>query len=241
MLDELRECRVTTPIRVVPNGVDTRRFSPAADADGKETMRRQLGVGLTDPIVLFVGPINSRKGVDLLLRAWSPLAAAYPRLQLVVVGPGLERDDPNEADFRREIKNLAASSRASERIHFTGLVENVEDYMSAADILVFTSRREGMPNVIPEAMAAGLPVVTTPFIGLPAEFGTPGRQYLLADFEPESIAAQVDALLSSQRQRAELGGSARKWVEDNLDVERSIDSYADLYEEVVSASRQRRE
>lgn len=233
MRDGLRNWPFRTPVRVIPNGVDTRRFQPAADDASRRLLRKRLGLPDDETIVLFVGPLSRRKGVDLLLGAWSRLAPRCPDLHLVVVGPGPDGSGGEAPTLGEAIRRLGVGTDASERLHFPGLVENVEDYMRAADVFVFTSRREGMPNVVPEAMATGLPVVTTPFLGLPSEFGQPDREYLLADFDPDALAARVQALLVSPEQARALGRSARRWVEEHLDMDRSIDRYAELYHELA--------
>ena len=239
MRDMLRGLGVRDPIEVIPNGVDTARFRPPASLAERIAIRRQLGIGAHDPVLLFVGPITARKGVDLLLEAWSRIALDWPRAHLLLVGPRQAENNPQEAAFHRKLNELVEASRAPERIHFLGLVPNVEDYMRAADIFVFTSRREGMPNVVPEAMASGLPVISTPFLGLPAEFGHAGRHYLLAGFDPELLATRITELLADRGARAAIGAAARRWTEDHLAIDRSLDRYVELYRE-VAASHQRK-
>ena len=104
--------------------------------------------------------------------------------------------------------------------------------MKACDFFVFPSQREGMPNVVPEAMATGLPSILTPFKGLPEEFGRPGEEYLLVERTPEELADALGRVLDDPELAARLGAKAREWVEDNLDVEDSLDAYARLYAEL---------
>ncbi|HEX6924543.1 MAG TPA: glycosyltransferase family 4 protein [Longimicrobiaceae bacterium] len=229
MLDRLRALGVETRIEVIPNGVDTERFRPASGADERQALRSALGIAPEDTVLLFVGPVSPRKGIDLLLEGWCELARDYPRLHLLIVGPRRDESDPSQAGFARRLEMLLNASGAADRVHFVGLVENVEEYMRAADVFVFPSRREGMPNVVPEAMASGLPVVCTPFIGLPAEFGTAERQYLLASFDPRVLARRIAEVVGNTRMREELGHVARRWVEDRMAVTKSLDQYVDLY------------
>lgn len=169
-----------------------------------------------------------------MLEAWLRLRSTHPRPHLVLAGPRLDATHPANREFHGRLNALVASAAAPERIHMPGMVRNVEDYMRAADLFVFPSRREGMPNVIPEAMACGLPVLMTRFIGLPAEFGEPGRHYLPVRRDPEALAAAIGRLLGDSGSRRALGREARTWVERQLSVTRSIQRYAALYRELAS-------
>lgn len=228
----VRELGIRTPIDVIPNGVDTDRFRPA-DPRERAAILTRLGLPPQAKVLLFAGPVAPRKRVDLLLEAWCRLAPGDPDLHLFVVGPRLDTARPAWAEFNSRIESLADQSGARDRLHFTGLVDNVEDYMRAADIFVFTSAREGMGNVVLEAMASGLPVITTPFSGLPREFGEPGGEFVLSDFDPERIAADVSALLRDHRRRHELGGRARRWTVEHLGLERIVEDYSRLYHDVA--------
>ena len=165
------------------------------------------------------------------------LAPAHPDALLLMVGPRHDLNRPELADFRREIQSIRSTPAVANRLRFTGPVDNVADYLKASDLLVFTSRREGMPNVIPEAMASGLPVVTTPFIGFPEEFGSAGREFILSSWNPEDLASDVVLLLGSRAEREDLGQRARAWVTDRLALGASLDQYRTLYRK-LSASRQ---
>jgi glycosyltransferase involved in cell wall biosynthesis len=232
MAAHLRTFGVETRIEVIPNGVDIRRFRPPAGPEERSAIRRQLSLPEDATVLLFAGPIAPRKGIDLLLEAWCRLAPLHPRVHLVVAGPRLDVARPAWASYNEKLEALADRSGARDRLHFPGLVQNVEDYMRAADMFVFTSSREGMPNVVPEAMASGLPVVTVPFIGLPQEFGEPGRHFVLTAFDPDRLAADISGMLGAPRRRVELGRQARAWVEARLDVNHSLDRYARLYDDL---------
>ena len=216
-------------IEVIPNGVDLKRFRPAVSIAERAALRSALGLDDHHQMITAIGSVHPRKGSDLLLEAWVRLAKRFPDAHLFLVGLRKDVGYPDLADFRRKIEDLLASSEAAERVHFTGLVDNVPDYLRASDVFVFPSKREGMPNAVIEAMACGLPVVLTSFEGLSAEFGQPGREYLMVDRQAESIAACVTEVLENEQLATHLGHSARNCIKKTMDVELILDRYADLY------------
>ncbi len=137
-------------IAVVYNGVDTERFHPEKSARAREGMRRELG--LEGPAALFAGNGFRRKGLD---RAIEALARSRGRATLLVAGA----DDP--APYRR----LASARGIAERVRFLGHRADVEMLYAAADLLLLPTRYDAFANVCLEAMAAGLPVATTPTNG----------------------------------------------------------------------------
>jgi len=233
MAEHLSDLGVSSRIEVIPNGVDIQRFRPVQSDAERLYLRRKLGLDPSWDIILAVGAIIPRKGVDILVDTFGRLSREHPNYRLVLVGPRHDANREENALFHRDLQNRIASSNAQDRVIFTGPISNVDDYLRAADLLVFPSRREGMPNVVPEAMACGLPVVSTPFIGLPQEFGLPGIHYVLSSWDPEELAGAVCQLLADADKRQNLGRNSRCWVEQNLDVNQSLDRYAALYRELA--------
>jgi len=234
MRDTLQNHGITTPMEVIPNGVDLARFNPEPTPDARKRIRRALNIGDDASVLLTIGAVEPRKGTDLLLEAWGQLAANYPNLHLIIAGPRHDLVRAELGDFRQRIQSLVAAAGHPNRLHFTGYVENVQDYLHAADIFVFPSQREGMGNVVMEAMASGLPVILTPYIGLPEEFGQPGRHYTLVDRDPDTLSDAIHRLLASNRVRVKMRQLARQRVEEELDVELSLDRYAALYQNLAA-------
>ena len=143
------------------------------------------------------------------------------------------QDQQKHAQFHDRIARLVAQAPKPDRIVFTGKVTNVEEYLRAADLFVFPSSREGMPNVVLEAMATRLPCILTPFQGLPAEFGQLGRHYRLVPRTPEALAAAIRDCLENRDAAEQMGEDAHTWAVQNLDVETSLDKYARLYHELA--------
>lgn len=221
-------------MEIVPNGVDPNRFKPLDNVIKRNQLRHNLGFDENDKIVLFIGAITPRKGADLLIAAWPEIFAQAPQTRLVLVGP--QPDHTSQVrQYRRKIDELVRKSPAPERIHFVGTVDNPEAYMQAADVLAFPSKKEGMGNVVAEAMASGLPCILTPFEGLPTEFGEAGREYVLVGHDSHELAINIIRLLRGKEMRDRIGAAARNWVETNLNVEESLDRYAEIYHRLAAA------
>jgi glycosyltransferase involved in cell wall biosynthesis len=235
--DQMLEFGVTARIEYIPNGVDLGRFRPSVESKERKGIRSALGIPDHQTVITAVSAVHPRKGTDTLLGGWVHLAKRFPDVHLYIIGLRKDLSYPDLGAFRRKLQDLLDQSEASERVHFTGLVRNVEDYLRASDIFVFPSLREGLPNVVLEAMASGLPVVMTPFVGLSAELGVADRDYLLVERDPQALAAALAKLISDPPLRERLAVNARRWAETNMDLERSLDRYASLYYELADPAK----
>lgn len=208
-------------IVAVPNGVDLATFDPAHRAARRARVRARLGLG-DDPVVLFVGYEYVRKGLRFLLEALPRLRHADARL--VVIGK------PPTAHARRHV----ARHRLERRVHFTGPVADVEAYYAAADVFAFPTLYEAFGLVIAEAMASGLPVLTTRVAGA-AEWMEHGRDGMLIDAppDPEQIAAHLDALFDDEALRRRLGEEARRTAEREWASEAVAARVLEVYREVL--------
>ena len=136
-------------LRVVPNGVDTSRFR-AVPPDARDGVRRSLGLG-NDFVWLAVGRFEVSKDYPNMLRAFTEVRRQEPRAVLVLVGRG-----SLQAETEALVRELGVTG-----VHFAGVRNDVAEVMSAADAYVMSSAWEGMPMVLLEAAAAGLPIVAT--------------------------------------------------------------------------------
>lgn len=237
--DQLLRLGVKSRIEVILNGVDLRNFYPVVNKMEKMAIRAKLSCPQTGKIIVSVGAVHPRKGIDLLLQAWPRLASKIPDAHLYLIGMRHDLNNPKLNKFRYSIETLVGSSGAADRIHFLGYLLNVAEYLRAADLLLFPSRIEGMPNALIEAMACGLPVVTCPFIGISPDLGRPDVDFVLADHNPEAIArAAADVLMDNKMQRR-LSQNARSWVVETMDLEQTLDRYATLYREMASIANKR--
>lgn len=229
----LRERGVTSRVEVIANGVDIEKFRPARNDDEKERLKKKLGISNNKINLLNVGSVHPRKGTDLLLRAFTKVIEKNKDVNLYIAGPRADISDVSLQKFSSDIDNILSDSSLKQRVHFLGLIDNVDEYMRAADIFVFPSRVEGMGNVVLEAMASGLPVVITPYIGFPDVFGKSEHNYMLAEFDEQKICDCILRFLSSVTLRKQIANNALRNVQNSLPLNKSIEQYASLYKELV--------
>lgn len=225
-LAQLRELGVRTPCSFIPNGVDTQRFRPPQPGE-REALRQHLDLPLDRPLVVSVGAVSARKGTDLMVAAWAELQIRVPGALLLVIGPRRESGG-GDRQFQQHLDaHLAA---VPEGVRFIGQRHDVDAFLRAADGFLFASQKEGMPNALLEAMATGLPVVTTPFEGLGEHLGRAKREYLLAAHQAAPLAQALEACLCNPSRAASLGDAARTWVCTHLGLDACLDRYAALYQ-----------
>ena len=150
----------------------------------------------------------------------------------MIIGWGADEGHRGEARFRKRMADLLSDAELARRVQFTGVVDNVAEYLRASDVFLFASDREGFPNAILEAMASGLPSVTTPFLGWAEDFGEPGRQYLLADRNPRALAAAVGEILDEPALRGQLASEAVRWIRESMRLEDTLDRFASRYQDL---------
>ncbi len=218
---ERRECR-SGRLHVVPNGIDLRRFGP--DGDARRAIRRELGIPDDAFAVGTVGRLWPEKGHAYLI---SSLASVLGEsFHLVITGEGPERDN-----LTRQVAELARPGS----VHLTGNRRDVPKVLAALDVFVLTSKSEGLPLVIPEAMAAGLPVVATRVGGIPqvVEEGVTG--FMVAYGDEDALRGRLVALDGDRQLAGRLGTMGRERSLDRYSSRRMVADYLALYRQVVES------
>ena len=237
MKDDLSSLKLKPSVDIIYNGVNLEKFSPIKDDFNKIELRKSLGFSTSEKIILMIGPIVPRKGIDVLVKAFSILCHDLDDINLILVGPRHDLNRPDLNDFNKEIQNDIGGSNIKDKVFFVGEKTNVEDYMQISDVFVFPSRREGMPNVVPEAMASGLPVILTPFIGLSDDFGKKNKHYILSDWNPLILSKDIKKIITDKKKLDRFSSSARELVEKKLNVSKSLDDYAMLYKNMKNGKK----
>jgi glycosyltransferase involved in cell wall biosynthesis len=203
----------------IPNGVDITRFRPL-DAETRDALRLELGL---DPRLLYcatVGRLSIRKGIDTLIDAWCHVVRLRPDARLVLIGP--ERDEHRNVEDRKclkDIKEKVSAHGIGDTIVWTGRTDSVERYLQCADVFAFTSRREGCPNALLEAMACGLPIVTTEIQDITTDLVTDGQDALMVQQDADAVASALLSLIDNAALRCRLGAAARRRAESEFAIE----------------------
>lgn len=207
-------------ITVIPNGVDINEFN--LDTERRENLREKLKINENNILLMFAGYEFERKGLRNIIEALSMLPE---EAKLLMVG----KDNPSK------YQKLALELNIQNRVIFVGFVNKIQDYYAASDIFVFPTRYEPFGLAITEAMASGLPVITSKIAGA-AEIMTDSYDCLLLENPRDSteLADKIRELISDERFRAKMGKNARKTAEkyswDNV-AEKTVE----VYEEVASS------
>jgi glycosyltransferase involved in cell wall biosynthesis len=212
-------------IAVIYNGLD---LIPAP-GDGR-AVRRELGLGPDDEVIAMISRLRPEKGYDVAIEAVRLLAAARPKLKLLIVGDGPMRDPI-----------LRQSVGLEDRVILPGTRSDVMGILDAADILLHPSQHEALPTTLIEAMAASTPVIATDVGGIPEIITNPEVGTLVpAPADAESVAAALGMLLDDPDRRATIAAAARRSYEDRFTAGPSLSKTRELYDEVIAEHRTRR-
>jgi sugar transferase (PEP-CTERM/EpsH1 system associated) len=209
-------------VAVITNGIDLAPYAgPAPDRDA---VRRELGAGPDDWLIVQVARLDYLKDHATALRALAHAVGRLPNARLVLVGDGPERP---------AIERLRAEAGLADRVWLLGPRGDVPRLLRAADLFLLTSISEGIPLTVIEAMAAGLPVVATRVGGVPEVVDDGVTGLLAAAGDAGALAAHLVALAGQPDQAREMGrrGRDRAWAV--FSEERMVDAYARLYREMA--------
>jgi glycosyltransferase involved in cell wall biosynthesis len=208
-------------IRMVRNGLDLRPFDEALASHRKDTRpERALVVGL-------VGRLAWEKGVDVFLRAAAKVLVEFPETRFVVVGEG-----PDQEMLERLIDTLMIH----ESVELLGRREEMASVYASLDVMVSSSRQEGLPMAILEGMASGLALVATAVGAVPTVVVDGRTGVLVAAEDAGLLAAGIVELLRDPAKRRRLGDAARRLIEEEYSAARMAKEYLRVYEEAIASS-----
>jgi glycosyltransferase involved in cell wall biosynthesis len=190
-------------VEIVPNPVPLYSAMPPADQ--------------TAEVVLFAGEIGTRKGADILCRAWEMVARQRPKARCILAGP---RTDLQIADLERlEIRPPVGS-------------EQMVELLATARVVALPSRAEGMPMTLTEAMSAGRPFVATPVGGIP-ELASGGGGVLVPVGDVETLASRLIEFLAEPALARRCGDQGRSFCAETRSVEVIDARLRDLYSSIL--------
>jgi glycosyltransferase involved in cell wall biosynthesis len=218
-------------VRVIRSGVDTERFRPR----DKGTARAALGVKQDVRLVLFVGNLEPRKQLDVLLRALVEVRQRIPHVELAIVGSGASA---GVEDQSARLRRLAAELNLQAAVRFVGGVDadGLLLWYAAADVFALPSSSEAQGIVALEAMASGLPVVASAVGGLLDTIDNRVDGFLVQSGDVFNLAGRLVEVLSDEGTRVRLGQAARRRVESHFSWATTVAATIEVYREVLGCA-----
>jgi glycosyltransferase involved in cell wall biosynthesis len=213
-------------LTVIPNGVDTDRFQNVPNGV-RQSLRATLGLA-GEFVWLAVGRFEIAKDYPNMLHAFAAVRQQQPAAVLLLVGGG---------SLQAETEALAESLGLSGRVRFLGIRPDVPELMTAADAYVMSSAWEGMPIVLLEAAAAGLPVVATLVGGNHEVISDKETGFLVPPRDSEALGrAMLRLMQTPERERRIMGERGRDYVQRQYRLSRVVDRWEEIYH--VARARQ---
>lgn len=218
---------------LIPNGVDLGRFHPVS-VDERKARQRELGLSPDRTWMLCVGFFSAEKCPDVLFDAWTRMQQdGWPMIGLIFVGatrgPYYEIDPALSARIRAEAARLGIERHVA----FVEQTHDIERYYQAADCFVLPSVREGLPNVLLEAMASGLPCVATRLPGVTdALLRHDDTGLLVPPRDPRALEQALRSLLEAPDRAAGMGRRARDTVAQRYGLPQAAEAHLALYHRV---------
>jgi glycosyltransferase involved in cell wall biosynthesis len=227
--------RPASRYRVVYNGVNTELFSPRPADD----VRAEMGIGPWQRLVGVFASFKPKKNHPLFFRAAATVAGRLPDVRFLVVGD-VPHEGPGRDGYRRGLDDLVDRLQLRERCVFPGNRRDLPALYNACDLTVLPSSVEGMPNVLLESMACGVPVVATD-VADNASVVPDGRAgFLTPPGDSDAMARRMCEMLTGDEMRLQMGAEARRWASREFSVDLLARRTAAVYVECLEDRRRRR-
>ncbi len=210
---------------LIRSGIPIRDFQDVRE--DREEIRASLGLGPDEPVVTMVACLKPQKAPMDFVEVARRVVAQEPKARFLLAGDGV---------LRGAVEEAMGSAGLLGEFRLLGWRRDIPQLLRASDVLVLTSRWEGLPRVLPQAMAAGLPVVATSVDGSPeaVEHGVNG--YLVPPGQVRAMAERVVELLRDPGLRERMGAEGRRRVAE-FDIDKMVAQQEELYTRLLSRNR----
>lgn len=206
----------------IPLGLELDDF--AESKKYRTAMRKKYGIADDKIVISIIARIVPIKNHILLVEAADLLKKQFGNFKVIVVGDGYLKQELNDLILKRDL---------TEYFEFAGFSNELEKYYGMSDIVALTSLNEGLPTVIIEAMAAGIPVVSTDVGGVSDLIKDNDTGLLVESGNPERLAEKLYLLCSNPDLRNRLGSSGRNYVLNKYTIKNLISNFEELYQNLV--------
>ena len=206
---------------VIPNGIEP--VQPAAEKQNQE-LRKSIGVSTQQRLILFAGRLTEQKGILGFIQQAEKFLKNNSDYNLVLLGDG---------ELRSAVEELIQEKELKSHTHLLGWQPNALQWMQAADCLVLPALYEGMPNVVLEAMACGLPTVSFEVDGVRELLGEEATQQMATPGNYEQLLEKLKNILDDKKLGAQLGTANQHRASEHFDLQKQLLKYEELYGSLV--------
>jgi succinoglycan biosynthesis protein ExoA len=221
-----RTASLAKKVRIIANAIDVSEIDGGSRLRARAELRRRLGLPPSCQVVATGGRLSPEKAVGDFLQAISLIAPQFKETRFVVFGEGVERLD---------LDNRASTLGIKKQVTFAGFHPDLRSLLPGVDLLVNPSHSEEMPNIVLEAMAAGVPVLATRVGGLEEISGANGALRLVPPGKPAVLAEEISRLLSNQMLANEFSCAGQKRVKEAYSLDRQRSQFHALYQELIAS------
>lgn len=213
---------INKDITVLRNAVDINRFKPSKNME----FRHNNKIYDNDILILFIGHLETFKGIFELLYSFHRIKLDHKNIKLMVVGEGHEEE---------KVRNIVSKYKLDNFVIFAGKVspETIQNYYQMADIFTLPSYTEGLPLVVIEAMACGLPVVVSTVGGIPELVKDDVNGFLVPPKDKASLTKKLKKLVDDIDLREKFGRKALETVDDEFNIDKKVDKLIEIYQGMV--------
>jgi glycosyltransferase involved in cell wall biosynthesis len=207
----------------IANGIDTERFTPVS-VGRKAELRRSLSLP-DGPLFVYTGRLAEGKGLDWLLKVWKDLTVDHSDAHLVLVGSG----QGFGMDIEEWLRSYVRDNGLTSQVTFTGAVDNVHEYLQAADFFILPSEGEALPLSLLEAMACGLPSIATAVGGILDIIEDWSNGLLVPFGNSDRLHAALERLIESEELVRRLAERGRATVLERFNIDVIAGRYLSLF------------
>ena len=219
-------------LRVVHQGVDAERFRP--DPKAGLSFRKRIGMPLDVPVVGMVGSFKRQKNHEAFLKMAMRVSKDVPNCRFIIAGDIIS-GDVDSANYARHIHSLAQSLDPDRRCHFIGNQSDIKGFYNACNITVLLSIREGLPNVVLESMACGIPVIASNISDNAIIIRDGETGHIVPKGGDIEAARHVCDLIGNPDRLRKMGQAARRHVTSEFTPERAARKFEHIYTSLYSA------
>jgi glycosyltransferase involved in cell wall biosynthesis len=215
-------------IHMIPNGVDTVLFAPA-NAEQKSFLREKLNLPQAAIIAIYTGRLVSYKGLPLLLKVWNEIRPRHENAILLLAGTGGLDIHNCEA----QLHDYVTSAGLEKTVWFLGSIQNIPEYLQAADLFVFPTENDAFPSSLIEAMSCGLPIVTTPVGAIKTIVAHQETGLIVQPGNRKQLYEALVAIVSDKTLASRLGQAGHQIVEERYSAGNMVQKYLSLFESTL--------